>query len=172
MPWCPECGSEYRDGFKKCNDCDIDLIEELEKSEDEPMEFDSEVFLTSASDDMNTRMIEAKLNDSGIPVLKKHRGAGGYLSIYMGMSTLGVDLYVPSRLFEQAKEILLSEGVLEDIDAAIDNEEDYEDETLIEEESKHQEKKKNRGRILFLLMFPGFIWLAYILMKILIEKLF
>jgi hypothetical protein len=24
---CPECGSEYREGFTRCSDCDVDLVE-------------------------------------------------------------------------------------------------------------------------------------------------
>ena len=29
MPWCPKCKSEYRDGFKICTDCNIELVESL-----------------------------------------------------------------------------------------------------------------------------------------------
>ena len=29
MPYCPNCKTEYRDGFKKCADCDIELVAEL-----------------------------------------------------------------------------------------------------------------------------------------------
>ncbi len=30
MPWCPNCKTEYRDGFTTCADCNVDLVEELE----------------------------------------------------------------------------------------------------------------------------------------------
>ena len=27
--FCPKCGDEYRPGFTRCTDCDVDLVEEL-----------------------------------------------------------------------------------------------------------------------------------------------
>jgi len=27
MPWCPECGAEYRDGFTRCSECGVDLVD-------------------------------------------------------------------------------------------------------------------------------------------------
>ena len=29
MPYCPACGVEYREGFKRCSDCDVELVAEL-----------------------------------------------------------------------------------------------------------------------------------------------
>jgi hypothetical protein len=26
MPWCPECGVEYREGFKRCSECQVELL--------------------------------------------------------------------------------------------------------------------------------------------------
>ncbi len=28
MPFCPACRSEYREGFTRCSDCDVDLVAE------------------------------------------------------------------------------------------------------------------------------------------------
>jgi len=27
MPWCPECGTEYREGFTRCSECGVDLVD-------------------------------------------------------------------------------------------------------------------------------------------------
>ncbi|MGI6180746.1 MAG: hypothetical protein ACOYIE_01555 [Agathobaculum sp.] len=27
MPWCPQCGAEFRKGFRECNTCHIPLID-------------------------------------------------------------------------------------------------------------------------------------------------
>ncbi len=27
MPWCPECGVEYREGFSRCSECDVPLVD-------------------------------------------------------------------------------------------------------------------------------------------------
>lgn len=33
--FCPVCGIEYRPGFTRCNDCDVDLVDELPSEEDQ-----------------------------------------------------------------------------------------------------------------------------------------
>lgn len=29
MPYCPDCQAEFREGFTRCNSCDVDLVETL-----------------------------------------------------------------------------------------------------------------------------------------------
>ncbi|MCU0290798.1 MAG: DUF2007 domain-containing protein [Thermoanaerobaculaceae bacterium] len=34
MPWCPECRAEYRDGFVRCSECQVDLVAVLPEDGD------------------------------------------------------------------------------------------------------------------------------------------
>lgn len=36
MPFCPNCGDEYRAGFGRCSDCDVELIEASAPEDDPP----------------------------------------------------------------------------------------------------------------------------------------
>lgn len=36
--WCPKCGAEYREGFYRCADCDVDLVYEPPKKEKDTSE--------------------------------------------------------------------------------------------------------------------------------------
>jgi hypothetical protein len=120
MPWCPKCGAEYLEGFKICSDCNTDLLDCLEHGEankSDP-EDDSEAYLISVSNSIEAEMVEGLLSSSGIPALKKFKGAGGYLDIYMGAVNVGVDLYVPSKLLVQARAILAINQEVEGINGA------------------------------------------------------
>ncbi len=39
MPWCPKCKVEYQEGYTVCSDCDVELVEELSKEEEEYIPF-------------------------------------------------------------------------------------------------------------------------------------
>lgn len=113
MPWCPECGIEYRDGFETCSDCGCKLSEtpvrlepDPETSEEEEGGYDREAFLVMAENSIEADMIEGLLNENEIPVLKKYSDAGDYMKIFAGSVNSDVGLFVPSHLLEKAKEIL------------------------------------------------------------------
>ena len=119
MSWCPKCKCEYREEFTKCSDCGCELVKELEVNEDqkayeihtneqievnaEREEDDTNALLVSVRNDIEAKIIESKLNAFGVPSVKQFRGLDG---IY-GLSTFaGVDIYVPSSLLENAKDII------------------------------------------------------------------
>lgn len=106
MPWCPECRSEYREGFTHCADCNAKLIEENPQVQEDFMNEHIEwVFLQNFSES-ETYIVETFLEVEDIPVLKQRKEAGGYLKISAEISIFGVDLYVPSEDLNRAKELL------------------------------------------------------------------
>jgi len=55
---------------------------------------------------MQTGILLAALKEQGIPVMKKTRGASQVLTIVMGFTYKDVEIYVPSQLYEKAREVL------------------------------------------------------------------
>lgn len=64
------------------------------------------VILVKALSATEASIIESMLAEEGIPVLKKSKGSGAYLEIYMGQSITGWDIYVPEQGLEHAREII------------------------------------------------------------------
>jgi len=106
MSWCPVCKTEYQEGFKICSDCNVVLVDQLETYDKE----EHWVFLMNVLDETEMNVIKSILEPNNIPILAKHKGAGGYLSIYMGMTNFGIDLFVSENQLEKAKEITQSKS--------------------------------------------------------------
>lgn len=146
MPWCPRCKAEYREGFDICSDCKCKLVPELKIKDSETHDVDTPAFLTTADNDVYADIIESKLKSFGIPVIKRHREAGGYMKVLMGSTIFGVDLLVPSRLLDDAKKIVAREMP----------------HSLAETEDKEmggsvQRKRRARARIILLFLAPGIL---------------
>lgn len=107
MPWCPICRTEYRRGFEQCSDCRVPLVEELEQFPvKKGQQIDDWSFLLETNNEYEVEVIVSLLAANSIPVLRKDQGAGGYLRIYMGMTNLGTELYVPRSQLEEAQILL------------------------------------------------------------------
>ena len=170
MPWCPKCRSEYREGFESCSECGVELVEELPEELPEELTettatkkaFDDDdipAFLVSAADNFEADILEGKLEAYGVPVMKQHKDAGGYLHIYMGASPFGIDLYVPSKLLEKAKEIL------ESVPEVIEDNSEFVQEELEEQQELHEEsekrKEKSRNWLFLLFVIPLLVYLIF-----------
>lgn len=157
---CPKCQKEYDEKIEGCKDCGS-IIEEIEEEEviaqDESAAYDKEILLTSAADEIQACMIEELLSSNSIPVLKKRKEAGSYLNIYMGMNSYGIDLYVPSKRYDTAKELLneiaQENGILEP------------DEEMEAEKRLYYRKRLIKVWIIILLFMPGVLWIIIALVQ-------
>ncbi len=80
MPYCPECGAEYRKGFHECADCGVDLVEDEDEElfpddeeEDEDIEprDDSELLEIYSGPPYAANLVANALNERGIGATAK-----------------------------------------------------------------------------------------------------
>ena len=113
MMYCPNCKSEFRDGFKLCSTCNCALVEVLPDEETKDIQIgllnEDEVFLTNVRSEFEADIVESILSLNSIKSLRKHRDADGYLSLYMSYSIQGVDIYVLESQYEIAMELIKTE---------------------------------------------------------------
>ncbi len=64
------------------------------------------VFLVNTYDSIEEGMLASILAEAGIPVLKKAKGSGAYMEIFMGISNTGMDLYVPLASLAEASQLI------------------------------------------------------------------
>lgn len=172
--YCPNCKSEFRDGLEFCSTCNCTLVEELtdEETKDVPIELlnENEVFLINLRNEYEADIIESILGSNSIKSSRKHRDAGGYLSIYMGNSIEGVDIYVLESEYEVAMELVKTE---QEVSLEEDNEAVDEEQTLFKEEEIISNKRRSMKAWIILLFFTsGFSVLAIYLIIIMIDKIF
>ncbi len=114
MPWCPKCKSEYRESFDVCKECNEELVDSLDEEQEE-VEYDHDTFLISVRDEFEAEIVDSLLQAEGIPTVKRYKGVGQYLQVYMGKSYEGIDIYVPSKCLGKGKEIISNQLSFEDL---------------------------------------------------------
>ena len=125
---CPECGSEYREGFFECVDCQVPLTAEPPAQEPHP-----EIALVTVmteEDPARLALAESLLMDAEIPYTKK----GEQIQDLFGMGRLAFNplvgpvlLQVPEEHAEEARALLDDLEAEEEVDYSFyDNEEDPE----------------------------------------------
>ncbi len=153
MRLCPNCKTEYEESSPRCNNCGTLLAIDA-KEESKNKEVDNSIFLKNVADEFEAGVIESKLKEAEIPVIRKYKEAGSYINIYMGNTVYGIDLYVPSQLFVEAKEII-------EIDNMELSEKDVESDEL---EKRIQKKRRFRVWFILIILTPGLLWLLILIL--------
>ena len=126
--FCPQCGAEYRQGFDRCSECDVALVDEAPPAEDHEAPRYVEVFETSEIDVIP--VIESILRGADIPY---ETGGEAMMNLFpsdlLGPVTSQphseIRFSVPEDRAEEARELLTAEP----LSAAELAEEDEDDES-------------------------------------------
>jgi len=105
---------------------------------DKDKEWRGGVYLCTAKSSFEADMLESKLRSENIPSVRRYRGASNFLEIAMGAnSTHPIELYVPERLLQDAKNVIVAVPLeeCEDVDFGDDFEDaDFEDDDFEDED--------------------------------------
>jgi hypothetical protein len=113
MPYCPKCKRDYDEDKTTCTYCEVALVKEAldEVGNDQLEEIKK---LCSVYTLQEADIIIALMNSYEIPAIKKSEQIGDYLTVAMGSSMYGYDIYVPIRLYDQAELLLNAQNIEED----------------------------------------------------------
>jgi len=107
--FCPKCKAEYREGYLRCTDCDIDLVHEL-PPEPGPsyVEYVDFIKIRTYYSRHDADLAKSLLSANSIHAVVISDDAGG---IHHGLAfSRGVHLMVQEEDVEKAKEILYNSG--------------------------------------------------------------
>lgn len=128
--YCPECRSEYREGFSQCADCEVALVETLPPLESTPHPDLHLVTVLEIGDPSLLAIAESLLQEQGIPYSKSNEQlqdlfALGRLGAGFNPITGPILLQVPEEHAEAALQIL------EDLEAGESDELEEPDEPTV-----------------------------------------
>jgi hypothetical protein len=132
--YCPSCGSEYREGFSRCADCDVDLVETLSPPPDTHSDPGDLVTILATGDPILLMTAKSLLDEAGIPSFTR----GESMQDLFGMGRLGtgfslvagpMEIQVSEQRRQEAEELLREADLQQTVE-----EDDEEDESDREEE--------------------------------------
>jgi hypothetical protein len=132
--FCPSCGSEYREGFSRCADCDVALVDTLPLATDAHPDSGDVVTVFATGDPVLLMTATALLDEAGIPYFTRGEGTQDLF----GMGRLGTGFSIvagPMEIQVGAQRSEEAEDLLREADLApTEGSEDGELEELEEEE--------------------------------------
>ena len=104
--FCPQCKAEYREGFARCSECDVPLVNQV------PAEGDAAdlIRVRSYSTDGEAFLARSVLESAGIDVMVSPPPQPWLMARSFGIGLPATDVYVRVEDFRAASEILSKAG--------------------------------------------------------------
>ena len=169
---CPNCEHEIDEALETCPHCEYQLAEEMGSQEGDEEEAVETALLFTAEDELQANIIESLLKVYGIPLRRRYKGNDTFTKIYMGVTSHGIELYVPKTALEEAQSILQnempSEGDLEEADI----EDIPAEENLGELKEKYDARRRSRAWLSLIFLIPALFAAVGTAIYLLIKLLF
>lgn len=154
------CGEELPPDVSHCPVCCRPVSPESPlpppKNENrELFEADSPRLLITVNTSMEGDLLQALLTDAGIPAILHYQQAGAYLRTFMGTTSFGVDVMVPSSKFEEAQRLLSETGLGENLPLPEDSED-------VDDNDMEAGKSKSKLRILLWIFLGAAVIYIYL----------
>ena len=105
MPFCPNCKCEYRPGFVRCSDCDVELVESLSEENEQLNRGKLDlVMLASFPGPVEGQMFQELLESNGIDSILQSdfsAGAGSFTASPNAVLVQEVDFPKGLELYQQ-----------------------------------------------------------------------
>lgn len=112
--YCAKCGREFELSVEKCPNCGVELS--ARKPWIAKDDVATWVVLEKNTGDMQADQLISMLSFYGIPARKYYKGSSQYVSIFTGMTSIGVYVIVPENELARAKKIIADAPALDDED--------------------------------------------------------
>lgn len=102
MGFCPKCRYEFKEGIKKCPDCETELVDELEEEVETKF-----VLIKNLDSDLTADMIKDALKDQGIAsIVKSDFFHEGFLAEPGSLPGAHSAIFVPDDQVKKARKII------------------------------------------------------------------
>lgn len=110
MPFCPNCGFEYKPGVWECPDCGVRLVDRLpeERPDNSPAESVSEIGfvpLRNLPSRLYAEMLQGALKNNGITCMLKGDEGIAFRTTTRHIPVSRITVWVPGKDLEKAREI-------------------------------------------------------------------
>ena len=110
MPYCPQCGAEYREGVRTCSDCGVALTEQKPPEVTVPTIDEPLAVAFLAQDDAEAGTARALLTEAHIPFVEQEASVAFLDHVVATIESFYARFLVPASRAEEAKELI--EGYL------------------------------------------------------------
>jgi hypothetical protein len=113
---CPNCKAEYREGFTRCNDCDVYLVNSLPEIKETSVE-EPQVTKEDINEDLTFVPVLSTFNLGDIALLKSIMDDQGIEYFLQGENTSYIRAYMdPTILMVREDQVEITKELLKDFD--------------------------------------------------------